>query len=88
MMDHQISGKMLTVSRATTAEMDRALDIVNLERSIKIDLAKDLAFHMMNSGMIEFTRQTDPTTYTVTYRARCFMTPNDQVQILRMNGYK
>jgi hypothetical protein len=68
--------------------LTRALDYSTLEIKIKEELVRDIALEMLKSGLIEFTKQNDPTTYTITYRARCFMTPNDQVQILRKNGYK
>ena len=84
-----ISGKMLTVSRSMGMEpLTRALDYSTLEIKIKEELVRDIALEMLKSGLIEFTKQNDPTTDTITYRARCFMTPNDQVQTLRKNGYK
>ena len=84
-----IQGKMLTVSRSMGMEpLTRSLDRSTLENTIKIELASDIALEMLKSGLIEFTKQNDPTTDTITYRARCFMTPNDQVQTLRKNGYK
>ena len=84
-----IQGKMLTVSRGMKMEpLTRVLDQPTLEIKIKEDLVRDIALEMLKSGLIEFTKQNDPTTDTITYRARCFMTPNDQVQILRKNGYK
>ena len=90
-----IQGKMLTVSRSIgMLPLTRALDYSTyLEIKIKEELAIKLALEMLKSGLIEFTRQSDPTTDTIwtdtiTYRARCFMTPNDQVQTLRKNGYK
>ena len=83
-----IQGKMLTVSRGMRMEpLTRVLDQPTLEIKIKEELARDIALEMLKSGLIEFTKQNDPTTDTITYRARCFMTPNDQVQILRKNGY-
>ena len=84
-----IQGKMLTASRRMRMEpLTRALDYSTLEIKIKQEMASELALEMLKSGLIEFTKQNDPTTDTITYRARCFMTPNDQVQILRKNGYK
>jgi len=84
-----IQGKMLVVSWSMGMEpITCALDQSTLEIKIKEELARDIALEMLKSGLIEFTRQSDPTTDTITYRARCFMTPNDQVQILRKNGYK
>jgi len=84
-----IQGKMLTVSRNMGMEpLTRFLDQSTLEIKIKEEMVRDIALEMLKSGMIEFTKQNDPTTDTITYRARCFMTPNDQVQTLRKNGYK
>jgi len=84
-----IQGKMLTISRNMgMLPLTRALDYSTLEIKIKEELVRDIALEMLKSGLIEFTKQNDPTTGTITYRARCFMTPNDQVQILRKNGYK
>jgi hypothetical protein len=87
--NHTIQGKMLTVSRSMGIEpITRVLDQSTLEIKIKEELVRDIALEMLKSGMIEFTKQNDSTTDTITYRARCFMTPNDQVQTLRKNGYK
>lgn len=84
-----IQGKMLTVSSSIVMlPLARALDQSTLEIKIKEEMARELALEMLKSKLIEFTKQNDPTTDTITYRARCFMTPNDQVQILRKNGYK
>jgi hypothetical protein len=79
-----ISGKMLTV---TNVIKQYDLEILP-DDEIKRKMIYELAEEMAKSNMIEFTKQNDPTTDTITYRARCFMTPNDQVQILRKNGYK
>ena len=78
----------INVNGMPAQPLTRALDYSTLEIKIKEELAIKLALEMLKSGLIEFTRQSDPTTDTITYRARCFMTPNDQVQILRKNGYK
>jgi hypothetical protein len=87
--NHTIQGKMLTVSRSMGMEpLTRALDQPTLENIIKEEMARELALEMLKSGLIEFTKQNDPTTFDTIYRARCFMTPNDQVQTLRKNGYK
>ena len=80
-----IQGKMITVSYAMGMESIARLD---KEDRIKYELARLLMLEMLKSGMIEFTKQSDPATFTTIFRARCFMTPNDQVQILRKNEYK
>lgn len=82
-----IQGKMITVSNAMRMESIEASRL-NYEEKIKYELARLLMLEMLKSGMIEFTKQSDPATFTTIFRARCFMTPNDQVQILRKNGYK
>jgi len=76
-----ISGKMLTVKNTFKDKMRWTPD------EIKRKMTYELAEEMARTGMIEFTSQFDATTDTITCRARCFMTPNDQVQILRKNGY-
>jgi len=78
-----IQGKMLTVKNTFKDEM-RGIPTDEIKRKMIYELVEEMA----RSGMIEFTKQNDPTTGTITYRARCFMTPNDQVQTLRKNGYK
>ena len=83
-----IQGKMLTVSYAIHAMRMESIAGLDKEDKIKHELARQLALKMLKSGMIEFTKQSDPATFTIIFRARCFMTPNDQVQILRKNGYK
>ena len=80
---------MITVSYAMGMESIAGLrPDLDKEDKIKYELARLLMLEMLKSGMIEFTKQSDPATFTTIFRARCFMTPKDQVQILRKNEYK
>ena len=86
---HTIQGKMITVSYAMGMESIAGLRPgLDKEDKIKYELARRLMLEMLKSGMIEFTKQSDPATFTTIFRARCFMTPKDQVKILRKNEYK
>lgn len=82
--DQVIQGKMLTV---TNVIKQYDLEILP-DDQIKRKMIYELAEEMAKSNMVEFTKQKDPVTHCVNIRARCFMVPDTQVRILRMNGIK
>lgn len=51
--------------------------------AIKYQLANRLAEQMMKDKTIEFTKQKDVSSPFTQYRARCFVVPSGDVQILR-----
>lgn len=57
-----------------------------LEDNVKMELCQQLVRKMFETDCIEFTKLHDTTTDAVKYRARIFVTPNDNVQLLRIHG--
>jgi len=82
--DQVIQGKMLTVTNIIKQYDWEILPEDQIKRKMIYELAEEMA----KSNMIEFTKQNDPVTHCVNIRARCFMVPDTQVRILRMNGIK
>lgn len=80
---HPIKGDCFKVTKTITLEMwqDLPHDV------IKIDMVKLLVQELMKNNYIEFTSQVEAhTPNQVELRARIFVTPDDQVRILRVNG--
>lgn len=78
-----IRGEMLLVNSEYSSF--EALDIGDDE--IKRRLCNLIANKLYNSKFIEFTKQQDPKTGRHHIRARAFVTPSGDVQILRKSGY-
>ena len=79
----QIQGKMVVV----TESYDERQILLTSKDEIKRHIALNLVHEMMKNGSIEFTQQKDHQHMEVVIRARCFVVPNAQVQILREKGY-
>jgi hypothetical protein len=81
--DYVIKGEMLLASLVYT-EYD-ALNLTEAERKsrIKEKLAKQLAEYILENKMVEFTQMTDHVTGDKTVKARCFLVPSNEVQIIR-----
>ncbi len=88
-VDVPIGGKLiqakleLSVTEAMSFQSDD-----DYKRAIKRKIASDLARVMIESNLIEFTRLPQPTTGTDIIYARCYLAPDDNVKILRMQYVK
>lgn len=78
-----IQGKMIGVTKI----YDNRQILLISKDEIKRQIALNLVHEMMKNGSIEFTQKRDPLHENVMIRARCFVVPNTQVQILREKGY-
>jgi len=78
--DHIIKGQMLLAS----VKMDDPYLCTLPKDEVKKLLAQDLAEGLLKSSSIEFTQQKDVVSGITTIRARCFMVPSGDVQILRL----
>lgn len=83
---NEISGKMITVEYAVTSSSisQIAMDPEEYEKFVKTELCQKIVHEMYKQKFIEFTRQVDHN-HGVRYRARIFVTPDDQVRILRQH---
>jgi len=79
--DHAIQGKMIIVSFNTIDDLSKyESDEIDY---VKRELANKLVIEMIQNNLIEFTQQRDPITLSTIIKARCFVTPDEQVRILR-----
>ena len=82
--DYAIGGKMVSATYAVSY-----LDVMSwktdFEDHVKQQLASELAKFMLNNKLIEFTKSLPANSEAITYRARCYLTPDDNVKILRVH---
>lgn len=52
---------------------------------LKTSLARQMSEFMISNGLVEFTQMRDSITYDTLVKARCYLAPNEQVKILRIN---
>jgi hypothetical protein len=82
--DYAIGGKMVDAAYSVSY-LDAMAWKPNFEDHVKEQLAKQMARYMLNNKLIEFTKKSSPHSDTITYRARCYLTPDDTVKILRVH---
>lgn len=85
---NEISGRMLTVDYAVS---HHAFDITTKHPNAFQNIVKDKLCNMLiqelkKNNFIEFTRQEVPGQDITKFRARIFVTPDDQVRILRQHS--
>ena len=84
--DYAIGGKMITGTFTVTAEMMVQIrSDAEFSEYVKMQMANCLAKAMIENNLLEFTTQEDYAHNQKHVRVRGFMTPNDQVKILRVH---
>jgi hypothetical protein len=84
--DYTIRGNMYVAkfnAMGSTAFAMTAVETQSHKDYIKRILAQELASDIMHSGAISYTKMQDPKSLDTIYLARCFLVPNEDVQILR-----
>lgn len=82
--DHLIQGKMLSVQHIIGMAETLAFDSEDSFRQhVKRILAQQLAEKIIENKLAEFTFEKIATTQSTVVRARCFITPDSNVAILR-----
>ena len=74
-----IQGKMVTAQMSIDAHQAIQMDDLELKNRLITKLVREL----MNGKYIEFTKQEDVVTMETTIRARIFVTPDEQVRVIR-----
>ena len=78
-VDHTIAGKMVTC-RMTIPDYQ----MQNLDKAyVKQTMAMQIAGFMLDNNMLEYTQMRDPSSLDTHVHARCYVTPDAQVRILR-----
>ena len=85
--DYAITGQMLAVEKILNSyELERtglSANVKNFEDEIKKELIEGLVKEIVRQRCIEFTSQKDLLTNSVVYRARIYVTPDEQTRIIR-----
>lgn len=82
--DYPIGGQLVGTSLDITfADTDRFLTDDDFKNAIKVKMATALVKFMMENKLIEFTKIQEPTIGSFRLHARCYVTSDDQVRILR-----
>jgi len=80
--EYAIQGKMVVASCIITNSQTIGMT-ADVKDEIRTKLIHQIADYVLENKLVEFTQITDPVTLDLLVRARCFITPNDNVQILR-----
>lgn len=85
MIDIDISGRMITVEydMSFMAIQSTRMNQDELQDFVKTKLYSQLLNEVMRGNYIEFTRQDNPMHNGIKFRARMFVTPDDQVRTIR-----
>jgi hypothetical protein len=82
-----VRGEMIT-AQITANHIE--LISKNFEDSFELHMKKDLAYkiaqEIIKNKLVEFTKQRDPNTDTIVYRARAYLTPDDKVRKIRLSN--
>jgi hypothetical protein len=83
--DHTINGKMFLATLHVPYDSSDESDSLSKlkEDEAKSRLTEKLLHAMIEGKCVAFTKSLDPISGSHTYRARCFVTPDAQVKILR-----
>lgn len=82
-----IQGKMLTVEfTMSQMEYESKATVLPPAEYIKQKLVHELAELIINNH-VEFTKMVDSRNFDYHFKARAFLVPNGDVQILRQSGY-
>lgn len=81
--DYSIRGKMVTGYFNMPLSQFMHLSDAKAQYIIKEELVKALAKFILENRLAEFTMQEDHINMSKLYRVRCFMTPDDQVRMIR-----
>jgi hypothetical protein len=81
--EYPIQGKM--VIGTYTLSMAEAIKLNNQMTGmvVKENLTQKMVNFILENKLAEFTMQESPVDITKTYRIRCFLTPDDQVRVIR-----
>lgn len=75
----EVKGEMILVEKV----MDPSIEILPDKKQIKKEFIEKLVQKILESNLVEFTRQDDFKTGLVTFRARAYLTPDEKIRVLR-----
>jgi hypothetical protein len=80
--EYAIQGKMIVASCRISSSQTIGMT-ADVKDKIRTELIHQIADYVLQNNLVEFTQIKDPITLDLLVKARCFMAPNDNVQILR-----
>lgn len=80
---YTIQGKMVVGSYELSLSKHLQLSDAAVHQLIKEELVKGLVNFILENKLAEFTQQEDHLNMSKLYRVRCFLTPDDQVRLIR-----
>jgi hypothetical protein len=84
--DIPIGGKLVVGTiRIPEYKMVKVRSDHELKQYLKSSMAQQMSEYMISNGLVEFTQMSDQITFDRIVKARCYLAPNDQVKILRIN---
>lgn len=81
--EYTIQGKMVIGEFDLSLNKLMHLTDAKAEHRIKEELANSLAKFILENKLAEFTMQEDNNNMSKRYRVRCFLTPDEQVRLIR-----
>lgn len=80
---YAIQGKMVIGSFDLSLNKLLSIPDASAELIIKQELTKSMVNFILDNKLAEFTAQEDPNSMSKRYRIRCFLTPDEQVRLIR-----
>lgn len=80
---YAIQGKMVVGQYTLSLSQSLQLPDAAANLLIKEELAKSMANYLIENNLAEFTLREDHVNMTKEYRVRCYLTPDDQVRLIR-----
>jgi hypothetical protein len=84
--DYAIRGEMVTHTKEVNS-LSMIKGDPHFAINLKLEMAQELGAELLKHGCIEFTSQDNPITFAKVVRARCFVVPSEDVQVLREKGF-
>lgn len=78
-LQENVRGEMVLIEKVFDPSAEKVPDREEMKHMLILELVEKL----LKSNYVEFTKQDDLKTNLVTYRARAYLTPDDQVRTLR-----
>lgn len=80
---YAIQGKMVVGKFTLSLNQQLQLPDAVANLLIKEELAKSMANYLIENKLAEFTMREDHLNMTKEYRVRCYLTPDEQVRLIR-----
>lgn len=80
---YAIQGKMVVGKFTLSLGQSLQNSDAQINHRIKEELAKSMAIYLLENNLAEFTMREDHLNMAKEYRVRCYLTPDEQVRLIR-----